>query len=266
MHDDCRSFLCCMAHHDSAHMHSGLYLHCCLHDATYTSSRPQSYDCEEMLSYQLCCLVKHSSLLNAQALATHCSKVSDHKLLQQSAKAILEVLKACHDAANDLKDTSSSSKLYTAGFRALNSIIAALRSEHGMSTAELVELLRHFFTYGNELVAATTIPFTAATAGGTAVTVTAAPGASQGSGSVRTAAYRPPHARRRSSSSTGIAAMYLCTKHVSVSTRLSLPKVHRCPMCNSKQTHPHYFCHHHHHDQRLTMCDHVVSCQHGFIC
>lgn len=128
-----------------------------------------------------------------QVLSTSCSKISDQKLLEQSGKAILQTLKACQEGRPTIGPKVLSNRFYTAGFKALNSILATLRSQHGLSTAELVELLRHFFTYGVEL-----------SLGSAAVPAAAA----FGHGSVRNSAsagrvrYQPPHARRRSSSSS----------------------------------------------------------------
>ena len=139
--------------------------------------------------------------LIVQALATHCSKVTDCMLLQQSGQAILQTLRACHESASNLDDRSMAAKLYIAGFRALNSILAALRAQHGMSTAELVDLLRHFFTYGNELDASTSGAQTELAA--TALATAFGSRSVQDIGPAGTGAYRPPHARRRSSSSTG---------------------------------------------------------------
>ncbi|DBA99192.1 TPA: hypothetical protein ACH3X3_011813 [Trebouxia sp. C0006] len=139
--------------------------------------------------------------LIVQALATHCSKITDSELLQQSGQAILQILRACHESASNLDDRSLAPKLYVAGFRALNSILAALRAQHGMSTAELVDLLRHFFTYGNELDASTSGAQTELAA--TALATTFGSRSVQDIGPAGKGAYRPPHARRRSSSSTG---------------------------------------------------------------
>ena len=136
--------------------------------------------------------------LHVQALAAHCSKITDSKLLQQSGQAILQTLRACHESASNLDDRSMAPKLYVAGFRALNSILAALRAQHGMSTTELVDLLRHFFTYGIVLDASgaqTELAATDMTAFGSRNV--------QDIGPASKWAYRPPHARRRSSSSTG---------------------------------------------------------------
>lgn len=148
-------------------------------------------------------LVTPFDMLSVQALASNCSKVSDQKLLQQSGKATLQALRAYHEAAaSNFEDKSLSSRLYTAGFRALNSILASLRGQHSMSTAELVDLLRHFFTYDIELNATPSGAYTVAVQ----TTSAAALGArgSPNQGSIGKAAYRPPHARRRPSSGTGI--------------------------------------------------------------
>ncbi|DBA95791.1 TPA: hypothetical protein ACH3X1_001342 [Trebouxia sp. C0004] len=136
-----------------------------------------------------------------QALASHCSKVTDSKLLQQSGQAILQTLRACHESASNLDDRSMAPKLYVAGFRALNSILAALRAQHGMSTAELVDLLRHFFTYGNELAASASGAQTELAA--TAMATAFGSRSVQDIGLAGKGPYRPPNARRRSSSSTG---------------------------------------------------------------
>ena len=40
----------------------------CLHDATYTSSRPQFYNCEETLSGRFSCLLKHPILAECAGL------------------------------------------------------------------------------------------------------------------------------------------------------------------------------------------------------
>ena len=153
--------------------------------------------------------------LNVQALAAHCSKITDSKLLQQSGQAILQTLRACcHESASNLDDRSMAPKLYIAGFRALNSILAALRAQHGMSTTELVDLLRHFFTYGIELDASASGAQTEL-----AATVMTAFGSRnvQDIGSASKGAYRPPHARRRSSSSTGKILLHTpCEFHLHI--------------------------------------------------
>ena len=98
-------------------------------------------------------------------------------------------------------EKSLAAKLFTSGFRALNSVLAALRGQHSMNTAELVDLLRHFFTYGIELEVASRATFTAPVAGETSVT-SQLPQSSLSGGKLP---YRPPHARRRSSSNSGLA-------------------------------------------------------------
>ena len=128
-----------------------------------------------------------------QVLATSCSKISDHKLLEQSGKVVLQTLKAHQDAKTAIGPKGPSNRLYTPGFRALNHILATLRSQHGLSTAELLELLRHFFTYGVELSLASPVPVAAA------LGVTTP----KDSASASNATYSPPHARRQSTSSAG---------------------------------------------------------------
>ena len=139
-------------------------------------------------------------MLRGQVLATNCSKVSDHKLLQQSGKAVLQTLRACCHASSRIGDNASSLRLFTIGFRALNSIIATLHGQHGMSTAELVDLLKQFFTCGVELNVALT-PSGAYTSPAAAAAVTR--WASGTPALSEKAPYVPPHARRRSSSNTG---------------------------------------------------------------
>lgn len=139
-----------------------------------------------------------------QILAAKCGKANDHKLLQQSAKYILQTLKLCQEATAAANLKACFDQVYTAGFRALNSILATLRSQHGLSTAELVELLRHFFTHGVEL------NFGLSTTNA-AVFGLASPNSTTPAGSTR---YRPPHARRRSSSSSGKQGLlHSCPKH-----------------------------------------------------
>ncbi|DBA69376.1 TPA: hypothetical protein ACH3X2_012848, partial [Trebouxia sp. C0005] len=154
-------------------------------------------DIEPATNYQYMSMLQD----HVQALATHCSKITDSKLLQQSGQAILQTLRACHESAGNLDDRSMLPKLYVAGFRALNSILAALRAQHGMSTAELVDLLRHFFNYGIELDASTSGAQTELAA--TAMATAFGSRGVQDIGLAGKGAYRPPHARRRSSSSTG---------------------------------------------------------------
>ena len=96
-------------------------------------------------------------------------------------------------------DRSLAAKLYTSGFRALNGVLAALRSQHSMNTAELVDLLRHFFTYGIEQDIISRPAFSSTAAGESALTSQL----SQSSLSGGKVPYRPPHARRRSSSNSG---------------------------------------------------------------
>ncbi len=165
--------------------------------------------------------------LIVQALATHCSKKSmtDSKLLQQSGQAILQTLRACHESASNLDDRSMAPKLYIAGFRALNSILAALRAQHGMSTAELVDLLRHFFTYGNELDASTSGAQTELAS--TALATAFGSRSVQDIGPAGKGAYRPPHARRRSSSSTGkMHCLWIVSVHNDFLCRY-VPHVHK---------------------------------------
>ncbi|KAL3153660.1 hypothetical protein ABBQ32_013261 [Trebouxia sp. C0010 RCD-2024] len=126
-------------------------------------------------------------------LSTNCSKISDQKLLGQSGKLVLLALKACQGAKTATGAKGPSDRLYTAGFRALNSILATLQSQHGLSTAELLELLRQFFTHGVELSLAS--PVGPAAAAFSHATLRDTASASQ-------ARYRPPHARRRSSTSS----------------------------------------------------------------
>lgn len=126
-------------------------------------------------------------------LSTNCSKVSNHKLLEHSGKIVLLTLKACLGTKTATGPKGPSDRLYTAGFRALNSILATLRSQHGLSTAELLELLRHFFTHGVQLSLAS--PVGPAAAAFSHATLRDTASASQ-------ARYRPPHARRRSSTSS----------------------------------------------------------------
>ena len=147
--------------------------------------------------------------LNVQALATHCSKITDPKLLQQSGQAILQTLRACHESASNLDNRLMASKLYIAGFRALNSILAALRAQHGMSTAELVDLLRHFFTYGNELDASASGTQTELAA--TAMATAFGSRSVQDIGLAGKGAYRPPHARRRSSSTGRMHSLWIAS-------------------------------------------------------
>ncbi|KAL0055415.1 hypothetical protein WJX82_000229 [Trebouxia sp. C0006] len=52
---------------------------------------------------------------HVQALATHCSKITDSELLQQSGQAILQILRACHESASNLDDRSLAPKLYDIG-------------------------------------------------------------------------------------------------------------------------------------------------------
>ena len=171
----------------------------------------------------LCCkAVKVTSWLVAfvQVLSTSCSKISDRKLLEQSGKAILQTLKACQGARTTISLKVSSNRFYTAGFRALSTILATLRSQHGLSTAELVELLRHFFTHGLELSLASTV---------TPAAVTFGQGSLRDGAAAGSARYRPPHARRRSSSSNagkvgtfplrtnlGVDLMLLCARGCSM--------------------------------------------------
>ena len=126
-------------------------------------------------------------------LSCSCSKISNQTLLEQAGKAVLQTLKACQDGRPTNGPRVHSNRFYTAGFKALNSILATLRSQHGLSTAELVELLRHFFTYGIELSLGSTAVPTAAAFGH---------GSLRDSAPAGTARYQPPHARRRSSSSS----------------------------------------------------------------
>lgn len=137
--------------------------------------------------------------------------MSEQKPLQQSGKLILQALRNCQDAGSNITDRSLCPKLYAAGFRALSAILATLRGQHGMSTSELVNLLSQFFTYGNELDTDSSSVATVAAATATAAPVAAAGPArgqrtTQSNGTAGNTAYRPPHARRRSSSSTGILA------------------------------------------------------------
>lgn len=140
-----------------------------------------------------------------QVLSTTCGKISDHKLLEQSGKAILQTLKACQGARSTVSLKVPSNRFFIAGFRALSSVLATLRGQHALSTAELVELLRHFFTHGLEL------PL------GSIMTPAASAfvhGSLRESASAGSARYRPPHARRRSSSSNagkvaGVASVML---------------------------------------------------------
>lgn len=128
-----------------------------------------------------------------QVLSTSCSKISNQKLLEQSGKAILQSLKGYHDAVTTVGPKVHNNRFYTAGFKALNSVLATLRGQHGLSIAELVELLRHFFTYGVELSLGSTVGPAAAASGHETV---------RDSASASSARYQPPHARRRSSSSS----------------------------------------------------------------
>ena len=138
-------------------------------------------------------------LLLMQVLACSCSKVSDQKLLQQAGRTTLQLLRTCHDAGSKIMEKSLAAKLFTSGFRALNSVLAALRGQHSMNTAELVDLLRNFFTYGIELDVTSRAAFPASATGETSLTAQLSQSSLLGS----KLPYRPPHARRRSSSNSG---------------------------------------------------------------
>lgn len=155
-----------------------------------------------------------------QVLSASCSKISDHNLLEQSGKAILQTLKACQAARTTAGLKVPSNRFYTAGFRTLSTILATLRSQHGLSTAELVELLRQFFTHGLELSLGSTVTPAAAAFGH---------GPLRDSASAGNARYRPPHARRRSSSSNA-GKVGRCLLRIHLEVDLMLPCATRCSM------------------------------------
>lgn len=168
------------------YLHQPAALHVVLHGT-------ESDQCSSGFPHSKVHVSKHFDFAVMQLLSTNCSKISDQKLLGQSGKLVLLALKACQGAKTATGAKGPSDRLYTAGFRALNSILATLQSQHGLSTAELLELLRQFFTHGVELSLAS--PVGPAAAAFSHATLRDTASASQ-------ARYRPPHARRRSSTSS----------------------------------------------------------------
>ena len=84
------------------------------------------------------------------------------------------------------------------GLRALNIILTVAQNRHSLSMIDVVEVLRQCLTHGVELNATTSVSNPTALALGTATAQSMPSAAGQGS-----SRYRPPHARRQSSSSSG---------------------------------------------------------------
>ena len=137
--------------------------------------------------------------VSLQAIATLCSKAMDPTLLQKSGQAILATLEHAIKTSN--QGSKPAERVYLTALHTLSSILMSNSQQHGLNLIDCVEALRQCFTSGVELTLSTgPVPVAAAALGTLGSPALQNPASAAGLSSAR---YRPPHARRRSSSNAG---------------------------------------------------------------
>ena len=138
-------------------------------------------------------------MFHLQVLGTLCTKLHDPQPLQKSGQSIVAALDVAYKAQSRQSAAKAFERLFQTGLRTLNIILVSSQTRHGLNMIDIVEVLRQCFTFSVDLEVASSLPATSALALGSA-SLQSAP-ANAGQGTVR---YRPPHARRQSSSSSGM--------------------------------------------------------------
>lgn len=142
----------------------------------------------------MCWLLVNTCL---QVLGTLCSKVPNPQLLQASGVAILAALELVLKGLGSSSALRSTERQLQSGLRALNTILMAAQSKHGLNLIDLVEALRQCFTFGIQLGVVSSVASPVDLAFGSASTQST-PGVGQAP-----THYRPPHRRQSSSNSAG---------------------------------------------------------------